>query len=807
MSALGQDLRDAFRHLRSRPGFTTVVVLTLSMGIGLNAAVFTAVDAALLRNLPYAEPDRLVHLFQNRGDMPRFELAWPTVKELQADHSVFSSVAGYNRSRTVWRNGSERSQLAALRVTASFFDVLGVRPQLGRTFLPGEDEDGGPRAVVLTDAFWRSQMGADPAALGRSIVLDDLPYTIVGVLPPSFPFAPGADARIVLAAQPRGDLLRRNLNWVNTLARLRDGVTLHTAQQGATAFSAALRDRFPQEMKGVSMEVVPLRDVLVGKVEPVLVLLFACVSLVLLVACANVANLLLARARSREQEMAVRAALGAGRRRLVRQLLTESAVLATLGGIFGLVAARLSLPLLLVGIPARERATMPFLQDLGVDGRVLAYGGGLILLTTVLFGLLPALRASRPDLHDALKDPTGSSRPGGAVRHGLRGGLVALEVALAVMLLGSAGLMAKSLLRVLSTDPGYRPEGALGATVILPDARVEKDEVAAAIQTEILQSVAAVPGVTSVTRVSQLPGTGNGNTLRFVREDRPRPTGAEPEVAVRQVSRDYFRTLGVPLLGGRAFGPEDAFGSLPVAVVNRALQRRYFPGEDPVGKRIRPTYAPDAPVFTIVGLAADQTFGALDEAPPAILYLLDTQYPSNPFSIVLRSSRENLPAEIRRAIQTAAPDAVVLPVRTLTEVLNMAPSMFLRRYPVFLLAVFAGFALILAAVGIFGVVSYGVVERTHEFGIRMAVGAERRDIVRLVLRQNLGPVASGAVAGVLGSVVLAALFRGLLFGVTAADPTVLAAVVGVLGLVAVGSALLPAFRAAKVDPATALRAS
>src|SRR5262249_28813903 len=252
--------------------------LTLSMGIGLNAAVFTAVDAALLRSVPYAEPERLVHVFQSRGDVPDKPLAWPTVKELQADHSVFSSVAGYNGIPAVWTNGGERSQFTALRVTASFFDVLGARPQLGRTFLPGEDEDGGPRAVVLTDAFWRSQMGADPSAVGRSIVLDDLPYTIVGVLPPSFPFAPGNDARLILAPQPRGSLLRRNLNRINTIARLRDGVTLKTAQQGATAFSAALRDRFPEELKGISMEVVPLRDVLVGKVEPVLVLLFACVS-------------------------------------------------------------------------------------------------------------------------------------------------------------------------------------------------------------------------------------------------------------------------------------------------------------------------------------------------------------------------------------------------------------------------------------------------------------------------------------------------------------------------------------------------
>ena len=808
VSAFLGDLRDALRHLRTRPGFGAVVVLTLSMGIGLNAAVFTAVDAALLRSLPYAEPERLVDVRQahDNHDMPYFELAWPTVRELQADPSIFASVAGYNRTPVSWNDGTERSQLAALRVTANFFDVLGVRPQLGRTFLPGEDVQGGPRAVVLTDAFWRARMGADPGVLGRSLLLDEKPYTIVGVLPPSFPFAPGAGARVVLAVQPTGDLEhRRSLNWVNTIARLRDGSTLEQTRRRASSFAASLRERFPDAMQGVQMEVVPLRDVLVGKVEPVLVLLFCCVSLVLLVACANVANLLLARARAREQEMAVRAALGASRRRLVRQLLTESLLLATLGGLLGLLAARLSLPLLVAGIPGRQQATMPFLEHLDVDGRVLLYGGGLILGTTLLFGLLPALRASRPDLHDALKDPSGMV-PSGAQRHRLRDTLVAVEVALAVMLLGSAGLMGKSLVRVLSVDPGYRPQGAIGVTLMAPEALVEKDEVAVGYHTRMLESVLAIPGVTAATRVNLLPGTGNGNTQRFLREDRPPPPGAQPETSFRQVGPDYFRVLGIPLLSGRGFGPEDTLGSVPVAIVNRTFQRRFFPGEDVIGKRIHPTYSPDAPHLTIVGVVGDQNFGALDEGAPALLYYADTQFPSNPVSFIVRASRPGVGNEVRRALQAVLPEGTVLPARTLTEVLEQAPSMFLRRYPVFLLGIFAAFALVLAGVGIFGVVSYGVVQRTREFGIRMAVGAARRDILRLVLRQNLPAVLGGAVAGVLGSIVLALVFRGLLFGVTAVDPAVLAGVVLVLGTVAVASALLPAMRASRVDPSSALRA-
>ena len=323
----------------------------------------------------------------------------------------------------------------------------------------------------------------------------------------------------------------------------------------------------------------------------------------------------------------------------------------------------------------------------------------------------------------------------------------------------------------------------------------------------MLEAVEAVPGVSGVTRVSRLPGTGNGNTQRFLVEGRPAPEGAQPEAAYRVVGPGYFRLLGIPVLAGRAPGPEDTQHSIPVIVVNRTFQRRYFPGEDVIGKRIRPTYSPTAPVLTIVGLVGDQTFGALDQAAPALLYYADGQVAENPVSFILRSNRRGVESDVRRALLGVLPEATVLPVRSLTEVLEQAPSMFLRRYPVFLLGVFAAFALVLAAVGIFGVVSYGVVERTREFGVRMAVGAARRDIVRLVLRRNLPPVLAGAAAGVVGAVVLALVFRGLLYGVTAADPGVLAVVVGVLAAVAIAAALLPAMRAARVDPASALRSS
>ena len=805
MNALLQDLRYGLRSLGHRPGFTGVAILTLALGIGLNAAVFTVVDAALVRSVPYAEPERLVHLWQVQDDAERrhFPFAWQTLRELQ-ESGPFASVAGYWVAPVAWTGRAEPEELPAVQVTANFLDVLGVRPALGRGFLRGEDQAGGPRAVILTDAFWRTRLGADPAVVGTTMSLAGAPTTVVGVLPPGFPFAPGGEARVLLAVQPQGDRAsRRNLNWIRPIARLRDGVTVAQARRQLATFEDAVRERFPDALGGVLSDVVPLRDELVGRVEPVLVLLFVCVNLVLLVACVNVANLLLARAAGRQKELSVRTALGAGRGRLVRQLLTESGLLAAGGGALGLLAAKLSLPLLLVGIPARDRAGMPFLENLAVEGRVLGYGAGVVVLTTLLFGLLPALRASRPEIQGALKDAAPART--GRLRHRLRDVLVAAEIALAVMLLGSAGLMGKSLLRVLSTDPGFRPEGAVGLEVSLAEPGAQAAERVITLKARVQDAVESISGLSGAARVNWMPGTGNAGSHSFVRPDRPRPTGPEPEGFYREVSPGYFRTLGIPLLGGRDFGPGDSRGSAGVVIINRALQQRYFPGEDAIGKTVRPIYSTTGQTLTIVGVVGDQTLGGLDEARPPILYYPDTQTVSPRWAVLVRSSRPGIAEELRRAVRDAAPGLVVGPARRLDDVLQRAPTMFLRRYPPFLLGVFAAVALVLACVGIFGVVSFAVVQRTREFGVRMAVGAVPRDIVRLVLRESSGPVLAGAAAGLAGSMGLATLFRKLLFGVASWDPIVLGGVVAVLGTVAVVSALLPALRASRVDPAVALR--
>ena len=719
MDSLVQDLRYAVRNLRSRPAFAAVAILTLALGVGLNTSVFTTVDAALLRSLPYAEPERLVHLWQvqDNQERQRFPFAWQTLRELQAAPGVFASVAGYFAFSTAWTGRPEAEELPALFVSANFLDVLGVRPALGRAFLPGEDVLGGPRAVILTDAFWRSRLGADPDILGKTLSFSGEPHTVVGILAPSFPFAPGRDARVVIAVQPTGDQAnRRGLNWIRPIARLRDGVALDEARKFLATFEDGVRQRFPVELGGVLSDVAPLRDELVGRVEPVLVLLFVCVSLVLLVACVNVANLLLARAASQQKEMSVRIALGAGRGRLVRQLLTESILLSVAGGLLGLITAKLSLPLLLAGIPGRDRAGMPFLEGLEVDGRVLGYGLAIVLLTTVLFGLLPALRASRPDVHTSLKEAAGPGRVG-PLRHTLRDLLVGVEVALAVMLLGSAGLMGKSLIRILSTDPGFRPRGLLGVELSMPDQRLQDPAAIGILKDQVQSAIEAIPGVSTVARINRLPGTGSGGTQSWVRTDRPPPTGPEPDATFREVSSGYFRTLGMALLGGRDFGPEDTSRSTPVVIINRALQRRFFPGEDALGKTIRPVYSKTGAALTIVGIVADQTLGGLDEAPPAVLYYPDTQSVSQRFAVVVRTERPAIGPELRQAVRDAAPFLIVGPARGLGQVLDEAPTMFLRRYPVFLLGVFAAVALLLACVGIFGVVSFGVAQRTREFGI------------------------------------------------------------------------------------------
>jgi putative ABC transport system permease protein len=807
MEALLQDLRYALRSLRGRPAFAAVAVLTLSVGIGLNAAVFTAIDAALLRSLPYAEPERLVHLWQSHPtvDHARFEAAWPTFREWQEDRAVFSGVAGYNRALATWDNGGELEQLRTLQVSSNFLQLLGVRPLLGRELAPGEDDASAAPVALVTDGFWRNRLGGRPDILGTTLRLDDEPVTIVGVLPADFSWAPGNDPQLLRAVQPKeGRLSRRNLYWIRPVARLRDGVTLEQAQAWMGQVASTLEERFPGANRATSVLVTPLREELLGAVRPTLVLLFACVGLVLLVACVNVANLLLARATTREREMAVRGALGAGRRRLVQQLLTESLVLSAVGGALGIVVARITLPLLRLGIPAEQRNTLPFLEHLVIDGRVLAYGLTLIILTALLFGLLPALRGSKADLHATLKE---GAAPGAGLRgQSLRDGLVMLEVALAVVLLGSAGLMGKSLNRILSVDPGFHPEGALGVEVVLPGGNAIDDARAIALTPQLVEAVGAVPGVHGAAAVNRLPGRGGGGTLRFLRTDQPPPEGLQPEATYRDVDPSYFAILGLPLLGGRSFERGDVATTTPVALVNRTLQRRFFPNEDPVGKQIKLTYRPDAPTLTIVGVVGDEQIDSLDAPTRSILYRSMTQDAVGALGLVVRTARTDAGADIRRALLSVSPGLTVLPIRSLSSIFDQAPQMFVRRFPAFVLMVFAASALLLACVGIFGVVSYAVEERTHEFGIRLAVGADREDIVKLVLRRTLPALLGGMAAGLLGAVALAMVFRGLLFGVEVFDPAVLGSVAGVLLAVGILAAWLPARRAGKVDPMQSMRA-
>ena len=628
---------------------------------------------------------------------------------------------------------------------------------------------------------------------------------MVGVLPPGFPFAPGLDARVVVAVQPRGErATRRSLNWIRPIARLRDGVGVVQAQKQLAAFEDALRERFPDALGGVLTDVTPLRDELVGRVEPVLLLLFVCVSLVLLVACVNVANLLLARAAGRQTEGSRSASpSGPGAPASSDSCSPRAGCwpwpVELSGSWRRTSASRCSSPAFPRGSGPGCPSSKPWRWTGGSSATGRGSSSSPRSSSVCCRPSAPRGRSSR--LGGRMPRPPRAGR----FRYGVRDLLVTAEIALAVMLLGSAGLMGKSLLRALSTDPGFRPEGLVGLELSLAEPGAPDPGGLVALRAKVQDSVEAVPGVSLAARVNRMPATGSGGSHSFVRPERPRPTGPEPEAYFREVSAGYFRTLGIPLLAGRDFGPEDSRGSAAVVIVNRALQQRYFPGEDAIGKTLRPiSWSTGAPP-TIVGVVADQTLGGLDEARPAILYYPDTQAVSPRWALVVRSDRAGVGEELRRAIREVAPGLVVGPTRPLGEVLREAPSMALRRYPVFLLGVFAAVALVLACVGIFGVVSFGVAGRTREFGIRMAVGAVRRDIVGLVLRGSSAPIVAGTLAGLAGSVALATLFRGLLFGVASSDPGILASVACVLGTVAVVSALLPALRAARVDPAVALR--
>ena len=806
VGGLGADLRLALRLFVRAPATAAGVVLTLALGIGATTAMYSAVHGVLLRPLPYAYPERVARLWEvsPRGDDQNVVSPGNVVSWRERSTSFAGLAAHSWPYDAVLTGAGDAARVSLARLTPSVLTVLGVAPLAGRAFAPADGEGDG-RVVMLGEELWRTRFGGAADVVGRRIALDEQPYTVIGVVPASFDF-PDATAQLwtvaTTAMLDRDE--RRSHNW-GVVARLRPGVPFAAADAELRGIAASLAVEHPQFMTGWSARVVPLHDDLVAPVRPLLLVLLGGAALVLLVACVNIANLLLARAVSREREIAVRGALGAGRWRLVRQLLAESLVLAAAGGALGvLVAAALHRWLL-----ALAPADMPLAGEIRLSLPVLAFAALATLASTLAFGLVPALRLSRTDLQSTIR---AAHDRGGGVRHArLRALLLVGEVGLSLLLLVGAGLLVRSAQRLAVVDYGFRPDGLLTATATLPGARYDTLPRQLAYHAALMARVAALPGVTAVAGTSAPPAAGRGTTFSFAIEGRPssNPSGREDPQQLRAVTPDYFRTLGVPLVRGRAFLAGDVAEAPPVAIVNEALARRHWPDGDAVGERISFAGA-GGPWLEIVGVVGDTRLASPDQPPAPALYIPYAQkaWPWMTWlTLLVRAADDRRAEALAPAVRQAARELdAALPLSGLETVnRRYAATVAPRRFAMTLLVGFAGLALLLATIGIYGVLAYGVAQRRQEIGIRIALGAARGDVVLDVLRQALGLTVTGLLLGGVAALALAPVLRGLLYGVPPTDVVSNVAAGVVLLAVAAVAAWLPARRAATVDPVRAIR--
>ncbi|MCI0486738.1 MAG: ABC transporter permease [Blastocatellia bacterium] len=805
MNNLFQDLRYAIRMLLKKPGFTVIAVLTLALGIGANTAIFTVVDAALLKGLPYEDPDRLFHLWETtpQKEYSQREASYPDYQDWQKNQA-FDSMAAYTGGMATMTGRGDPERVASPSATANFFSVLGVEALIGRTFQPGEDVPGAERVTVLTFGFWQRRFGGDPAILGQSLTLNGNNHIVVGVLPPSFQFAL-RQADLWRPYQPSEmQLSRRFMHGTNVIARLKDGVTVEKAQAEMSAIGARIEQEHNQSHAGTGIILVPLQEEVVGDVKPVLFVLLAAVGFVLLIACANVANLLLVRSTARRKEMAIRAALGAGRSSLIRQLLTESLLLSIVGGIIGLLIAQWGVEALVAAIPEHQLNTMPYLKGLGLDSGILIFAASLSIATGIVFGLAPALQSSKTDLTEALKE--GGRASAASSRNRLRSLLVVTEIALALVLLVGAGLMMRSLMKLLEVDPGFKTENLLTMTVSLPSGKFTEASQVVEFHKQLISRVESLPGVTGAGTVNILPLIG-GNTTRFYVEGEPvPPPGEETESNLRTAGSNYFRVMGIPLIKGRHFDERDNVDAPGVLIVNKTLADRVLPGRDIVGRRLAFSGF-NIPPVEVVGVVGDVKITGLDDEIKPVIYSPFQQGPSLTTSLVVRTGSDaaNLAAAIRSELRSMEPDITLFAVRTMEEMIAVSPATFMRRYPALLIGVFAAVALLLASIGIYGVISYSVGQQTHDIGVRVALGARTSDIIGMVMKQGAGLAVAGVALGLAGAFAVTRLLESMLFEVSATDPVTFALVPALLIGVALLACYIPARRAAKVDPMVALR--
>jgi putative ABC transport system permease protein len=794
-----QDLRYGLRTMRRGPGFAAVAVLTLALGIGANTAIFSVVNAVLLRPLPYRDPARLVTVLHDgwKPVAPANFLDW------REQSRSFESIAAAQLWSLTMTGRERPEQLEVLQTSAEMFHVLGVEAALGRTYAAGEDQPGRERVLVLSHGFWRRSFGGAPDVVGRQVTLDGEPYTVVGVMPPDFQFAPfwatHAEAWAPLNLGRRVN--DRRGQSLRVFARLKPGVTAGQAQAEMEAINRRLAEQHPRENEGLTVSVDPLHEKVVGKSRPALLIILGAVGFVLLIACANVANLMLAKSALRQREIAVRIALGAGRWRVVRQMLTESLALSLAGGAAGLLLAFWSN----AALASLGPDTLPRVRTASLDAGVLLFTLGLSVLVGLLFGLAPALRSTKTDLTESLK-----SRAQGAARgrrhERVRQLLVVGEVAVSLVLLVGGGLMMRSFLRLTSVNPGFDPRGVTTAVVRLAGPRYATDEQRAAFFRRLTTQLGSLPGVKSASAINHIPLGGDVWTLGFTVEGRPAPPDAERPSAVYRVARpDYFRTMGAALLKGRDFTEGDDDAAPAVVIVNEALARRQWPGEEPLGKRITVSGEGARP-REVVGVVGDVKQGEWASAPQPEMYLPHLQAASpRTMTLVIRAApgAPEIGPEVRREVWAIDSDLPVSQVAGMEEVVSQAVGQ--QRFNTLLIGLFAATALLLAAVGVYGVMSHAVAQRTHEIGVRVALGARGRDVLGMIIRQGLGLTLAGLAVGLAGALALTRVMNSLLYEVSATDPLVFGGVAGALTLSALLACYVPARRATKVDPMVALR--
>jgi putative ABC transport system permease protein len=802
---LWQDLRFGARMLRRSPSFTVAAVLALALGIGANTAIFSVVNTVLLRPLPYQDPDRLAMVWEESAlqGFPRNSVSAANYIDWRAQNQVFEDMAIIGRMNFNLTGEGEPERIDGRRVSANFFPLLGVKPHLGRAFLPEEDQPGNSRVVIMSYGLWQRRFGSDANIIGQALTLNGESFTVVGVMPPDFQFPSRDDELWVPIAFTPKQAADRGNNSFEVIGRVKSGVPFEQTQVEMNAIAARLQQQYPDDVKSKGTVVVPLHEQLVGDIKPALLVLLGAVGFVLLIACANVANLLLARAAVRQKEIAVRLALGASHLRLLRQFLTESILLAALGGVLGLLLALWGVTLLKAFIPQNISQVTAIM----IDAKVLGFTLLISLLTGLIFGLAPATQTSNFNLNETLKEG-GRDSAAGSRGNRLRSLLVIAEVAVSLILLIGAGLLINSFMRLRSVDPGFRADNLLTMRIELPKLKYPDHKRRTAFYAELLSRIEALPGVKSVAVTNWLPLVLQGDTIGISIEGRPDLGPDErPDVVTRVVSHQYFSTMGIQLLQGRGFNEQDRGSSAVLVVISETMARRLWPGENPLGKRLKPG-PPDSPIpwFEVIGVVNDVRQFELTAEPKLQMYL---QYMQAGFFVpnhlVVKTNVEplSLAATVRRTVWEIDKDQPVSNISTMEEILS--ESIARQRFSMLLLGIFAAVALILAAVGLYGVMSYSVAQRTREIGIRMALGAQARDVLRLIVGQGLTLTLIGIALGLTGAFALTRLLESLLFGVSASDPATFTGVAALLLAVSLLACYLPARRAMRVDPLIALR--